>query len=344
MKRKNIFKGIALLAVGALTACGGNREQAANETAAAETADTRVKVHTTVARLQTVDDVSTYTGNVQADVINHITPTMPGRIERIYVEIGDRVTKDQLLVQMESSNLQQQTTQLANLERDYERYSALLEVGGIAQQQVDQIRTQIDVLKAAIKNLQDNTQLRSPISGVVTARNYDNGNVFAQQPILTVQQLNLLKVIINVSESYFTKVRVGMKVDIRLDVYGSEVFAGRVSLIYPTVDASSHTFGVEVAIDNRDMKVRPGMYARVTLNFGTGESIVVPDVAVQKQAGANDKYVFVVQNGVARYRRVEPGQRLDEQCEILSGIEPGDEVVTAGHTRLIDGAAVQVIQ
>jgi RND family efflux transporter MFP subunit len=338
MKRKNVFKGIALLAVGALTACGGNKEQATGET------ETRIKVHTIAARLQDVSDVSTYTGNVQADVINHITPTMPGRIEKIYVEIGDRVAKDQLLVQMESSNLQQQTTQLANLERDYERYRALLEVGGIAQQQVDQIKTQIDVLKAAIRNLEDNTQLRSPISGVVTARNYDNGNVFAQQPILTVQQLNLLKVIINVSESYFTRVRLGMPVDIRLDVYGSEVFTGKVSLIYPTIDAATHTFGAEVAIDNRDMKVRPGMYARVTLNFGTIESIVVPDVAVQKQAGANDKYVYIVQNGVARYRRVEPGQRLDEFCVILSGLDAGDEVVTAGHARLIDGTPVQVIQ
>jgi RND family efflux transporter MFP subunit len=345
MKRKNVFKGMALLlaTAGALTACGGgNREQAATEGATA--ADVRVKVHTTVARLQTVNDVSSYTGNVQADVINHITPTLPGRIEKIYVEIGDRVTKNQLLVQMESSNLQQQTTQLANLERDYERYRALLEVGGIAQQQVDQIKTQIDVLKAAIRNLEDNTQLRSPIGGVVTARNYDNGNVFAQQPILTVQQLNLLKVIINVSESYFTRVRVGMPVDIRLDVYGNEVFTGKVSLIYPTIEASSHTFGVEVTIQNRDMKVRPGMYARLTLNFGTVESVVVPDVAVQKQAGANDKYIYVVQDGVARYRRVEPGQRLGEQCEILSGIEPGDEIVTAGHARLIDGTPVQIIQ
>jgi RND family efflux transporter MFP subunit len=330
-----------VLAAGALTACGGgNREQTAGETAT----DTRVKVHTTVARLQSVDNVSTYTGTVQADVINHITPTVPGRIEKIYVEIGDRVAKGQLLVQMESSNLQQQTTQLASLERDYERYGSLLEVGGIAQQQVDQLRTQIDVLKAVIRNLEDNTQLRSPISGVVTARNYDNGNVFAQQPILTVQQLNLLKVIINVSESYFTRVRVGMPVDIRLDVYGSEVFAGKVSLVYPTVDASSHTFGVEVTISNRDMKVRPGMYARLTLNFGTGESVVVPDMAVQKQSGANDKYVYVVQDGAARYRRVEPGQRLGDQCEILSGLEPGDEVVTAGHARLIDGTPVQVIQ
>jgi RND family efflux transporter MFP subunit len=280
---------------------------------------------------------------VEADVINHITPTMPGRIEKIYVEIGDRVSKGQLLVQMESSNLQQQTTQLANLERDYNRYNELLKVGGIAQQQVDQIKTQIDVLNTVIKNLQDNTQLRSPINGVVTARNYDNGNVFAQMPILTVQQLNLLKVTVNVSESYFTKVKNGMPVNIRLDVYGDEVFSGKVSLIYPTIDAVSHTFGVEVTIDNRNMKVRPGMYARVSLNFGANERIAIPDAAVLKQSGANDKYVYTVTNGVAHYQRIELGQRIGEQYEILSGIAPGDEVIIAGHTRLIDGTPVEVL-
>ncbi|MDR3194612.1 MAG: efflux RND transporter periplasmic adaptor subunit, partial [Tannerella sp.] len=218
MKTKNLFRGLLLFALCVLTACGGKKENAVQETA-----ETKVKVNTTIAKLQTVDNITTYTGNVEADVINHITPTMPGRIEKIFVEIGDRVSKGQLLVQMESSNLQQQNTQLANLERDYNRYNELLKVGGIAQQQVDQIKTQIDILKAVIQNLQDNTQLRSPINGVVTARNYDNGNVFAQQPILTVQQLNLLKVTVNVSKSYFTKVKVGMPVNIRLDVYGDDV-------------------------------------------------------------------------------------------------------------------------
>ncbi|MDR1455662.1 MAG: efflux RND transporter periplasmic adaptor subunit [Tannerella sp.] len=337
MKTMNLFKGMVLFAGCALTACGGTQQEAAKEPA-------KVKVSTTVAQLQTVDDISTYTGNVQADVINHITPTMPGRIEKIFAEIGDRVTRGQLLVQMESSSLQQQTTQLANLERDYNRYSELLKVGGIAQQQVDQIKTQIDVLKTVIQNLQDNTQLRSPINGVVTARNYDNGNVFAQLPILTVQQLNLLKVIVNVSESYFTRVKVGMPVRIRLDVYGDEEFTGKVSLIYPTVDAASHTFGVEVMIDNRNMKVRPGMYARVLLNFGASQSVVVPDLAVQKQAGANDKYVYVVKNGVAEYRKVEPGQRLDTHYELRSGVAAGEEVVTAGHARLIDGSPVEIIR
>jgi RND family efflux transporter MFP subunit len=244
---------------------------------------------------------------------------------------------------MESSNLQQQNAQLVNLQRDYERYSELLKVGGIAQQQVDQIKTQIDVLTAAIKNIEDNTQLRSPIDGIVTARNYDNGDVFAQLPILTVEQLNPLKAIVRVSESNFTDVKVGMPAEIKLDVYEDEVFKGKVALIYPTIDAATHTFGVEINIDNWNTRVRPGMYARVSLNFGVKESIVVPDAAVQKQSGANDKYVFVVENGVAKYRKVELGQRLESNYEILSGLNEGDVIVTAGQSRLIDGSSVEII-
>jgi RND family efflux transporter MFP subunit len=266
---------------------------------------------------------------------------MPGRIEKIYVEIGDKVGTGQLLVQMESSNLQQQNAQLANLERDYARYGELLKVGGIAQQQVDQMKTQIDILKAAIKNIQDNTQLRSPINGIVTARNYDNGNVFAQLPILTVQQLNPLKAVINVSETDFTKVKVGMPATINLDVYGNESFSGKVSLIYPTIDATTHTFGVEVTINNKEAKVRPGMYARVELNFGTGQCIIVPDVAVQKQTGSNDKYIYTVENGLAKYHKVALGRRLGTDYEILSGIKQGDVVVTAGQSRLIEGTPVE---
>jgi RND family efflux transporter MFP subunit len=317
--------------------CSGKKEEVKEE-------ETKIKVYTTVALLEEVDKTSTYTANVRADVVNQITPAMPGRIEKIYVEIGDRVNKGQLLVQMESTNLQQQNTQLTNLERDYARYNELLKVGGIAQQQVDQIKTQIEVLQTAIKNLQTNTQLLSPISGIITARNYDNGDVFAQMPILTVQQMNPLKAIVYVSESYFTKVKLGMPVDIQLDVYENETFAGKVSLIYPTIDPATHTFGVQVTINNTDMRVRPGMYGRVTLNFGTGQSIVVPDVAVQKQAGSNDRYVFTVENGAARYRKVELGQRLGDSYEILSGINAGDVVVTAGHVRLIDGTEVEIVK
>jgi RND family efflux transporter MFP subunit len=303
-----------------------------------------VKVTTTIAQLQDVEQLSTYTANVKADVINQITPSIPGRIEKIYAEVGDPVKKGQLLVQMESHSLQQQTVQLANVQKDYQRYEELLKVGGIAQQQVDQIKTQIDVLQSAIQNLEENTKLRSPIDGIITNRNYDNGDVYTSQPILTVQQLTPLKAIINVSESNFTDVKLGMPVDIKLDVYGDELFTGKVTLVYPTIDANTHTFGVEVTINNSNMRVRPGMYARVTLNFGTGKSIVVPDLAVMKQAGSNDKYIFSVVDGVAKYNKVELGQRLADKYEILSGLKDGDIIVTAGQARLIDGSKVEIVK
>ncbi|MDR0866049.1 MAG: efflux RND transporter periplasmic adaptor subunit [Candidatus Symbiothrix sp.] len=337
MKARRLFKLLPLLSLGILISCGEKKQDTTGEEEA------KIKVNTTIARLQTVDEISTYTANVQADVINQITPAMPGRIEKIFVEVGDRVGKGQTLVQMESSNLQQQNAQLANLQRDYDRYNELLKVGGIAQQTVDQIKTQIDVLTTAIKNIEDNTKLKSPISGVITARNYDNGDVFAQKPILTVEQLNPVKAVINVSEAYFSRVKTGMPVAIKLDVYGEEVFDGKVSLVYPTIDAMSHTFGVEVAINNGNLRVRPGMYGRVSLNFGSKQSIVIPDAAVQKQAGANDKYIFTVENGVAKYHKVELGQRMGENYEILSGLNNGDVVVTAGQTRLIDGTPVEII-
>ncbi|MDR1718847.1 MAG: efflux RND transporter periplasmic adaptor subunit [Dysgonamonadaceae bacterium] len=337
MKRKIVFRFLPLVCAVVLASCGGSEKKQE------EGANKRAKVNTTIARTQPVERISTYTATVQADVINQITPATPGRIEKIFVEVGDRVQKGQLLVQMDASNLLQQTKQLENLERDYQRYNELLAVGGIAQQQVDQIKTQIDVLRTAINNINDNTQLRSPIYGVVTARNYDNGDVYAAQPIITVQQLNPVKARINVSESYFAKVKLGMSVDLNLDVYENEQFTGKVTLIYPTIDATTHTFGVEITIDNRDLKVRPGMYARVMVNFGTGESIVIPDRAVQKQAGANDKYVFTVVDGIARYNKVELGQRIGENYEIRAGINDGDVIVTDGQTRLIDGTEVEVL-
>lgn len=339
MKTKTLVRALPfILGFGLLVSCGKKEEVMQSETNVA------VKVTTATATSQPIAETATYTANVQAEVINQITPTVPGRIDQIYVEVGQRVSKGQVLARMESNNLDQQMVQLTNLKRDYDRYSELLKVGGIAQQQVDQLKTQIDVLQRAIDNLNDNTTLRSPINGVVTARNYDNGNVFGQLPILTVEELNPLKAIIYVSESYFTKVQTGMITDIRLDVYGDEVFQGKVALVYPVVDASTHTFGVEVAIQNTGARVRPGMYARVTLNFGEHQSVVIPDVAVQKQAGSNDKYIYIVEDGTARYRKVELGQRKDDQYEILSGIIAGDVVVTAGQNRLIDGSSVEIIQ
>ncbi|MDR1119941.1 MAG: efflux RND transporter periplasmic adaptor subunit [Dysgonamonadaceae bacterium] len=326
----------AFLGLGLLVACGEKQEKQTVE---------KIKVKTTQVQVKPVSQLFTYTASVQADVINQITPAIPARIEQIYVEVGSPVSKGQLLVQMESSTYKQQHVQLENLKKDYERYEELYKVGGISQQQMDQLKTQIDVLSTAVKNVEDNTRLTSPINGIVTARNYDNGDVYGGSPILTVQQLNPLKAIIQVSESNFPQIKVGMTVDILLDVYGDEVFTGKITLIHPTIDPNMHTFGVEVTIHNRNMRVRPGMVAHVTLNLGTTDHILVPDVAVLKQVGANDKYVFVLEkDSVAVYHKVELGRRLGDYYEIISGLEDGSKVITAGQNRLTDKTIVEIVK
>ena len=179
----------------------------------------------------------------------------------------------------------------------------------------------------------------------MSQRNYDSGDMYSgASPIFVVEKIRPVKMKVNVSESLFTKIKKGKNVDFTLDVYGDEVFTGKVNIVYPTIDPSTRTFTVELLIANADERVRPGMYARVTINHGRAKHVVVPDRAVQKLVGSGDRYVYVVKGDKAEYRKVELGQRLDTEYEILSGLNPGETVVVAGQSRLKNGAKVKIVK
>lgn len=336
MKKINLFF-IAAVSMGMLIACSGKTEQ----NTVVEKIET-VKIDNST--MQSVPQTMTYTATVQPDKRNAITSSMPSRIREIYVEVGDKVKKGQLLVELDASNIMQQKVQLDNIEVEYNRAKELVAVGGASQQQLDQITTQFEAAKTAYENLLENTKLLSPVNGVVTARNFDSGDL-AQGAILTVMQINPVKIVINVSESQFTKVKMGMPIDITFDVYGDEVFNGKVSLIYPTIDPVTRTFGVEVEIPNSNTRIRPGMFARATIDFGAVERVVVPDRAVVKRAGSGDRFVYVYNNdGTVSYVKVELGRHIDTIYEVLSGLDHDTQVVVAGQSRLSDGMKVQVVE
>ena len=189
----------------------------------------------------------------------------------------------------------------------------------------------------------ENTVLTSPVSGVVTEKNYNNGDLPAGLPILVIEQQQPLKVIVNVNESDFPKVKQDMPVVVKLDTYGDEEFAGKVYLIHPSIDPASRTFQVEVTIPNTNNKIHSGMFARVNFNFGSQQSVVVPDQAVQKQTGSGVRYVYVYNsNGTVKFTQVELGRRLGNRYEILSGLPNGAQVVVSGQSRLNDGAKVKL--
>jgi RND family efflux transporter MFP subunit len=216
-------------------------------------------------------------------------------------------------------------------------------VGGVSKQQLDQLESQIQVMETMISNLIENTTLISPINGVVTARNYDPGDVAAQLPILVIENINPVKVLINVSETYYQQVSKNTPVQIQADAVGDQTFEGKVSVVYPTIDPISHTFPVEITVNNPNSILRPGMYARVTMNFGTKEHPVIPDRAVQKQVGTDERYVFIEKEGKAVYTKVELGTRLNDKYEIVSGLNEGDRIIVDGSAGLIEGAEVEVV-
>lgn len=313
-----------------------------------------VKVETVVS--QSVDQIGNYTATTEADVVNNITTAMPNRIKAIYVDEGQKVSKGQRLVALDDVNTDSYELQVANAEANlknveinYNRAVELYKIGGGTKQSVEQMelslinaQNALASAKRALLNVKENTVLTSPISGVVTARNYDAGDMTGQLPILTIAQVQPVKIVINVSESELAKVNNGMPAVVKFDTYGEEEFAGKVTMVAPTVDVATRTFGVEVTVANKDNRILPGMFARVELNLGTMEHVVVPDKAVVKQPGSGNYYVYVYKDGKVSYNQVQLGQRMGDKYELISGVESGSQVVVSGQSRLANGDAVEL--
>ncbi|NCB68120.1 MAG: efflux RND transporter periplasmic adaptor subunit [Bacteroidia bacterium] len=339
--KKNKFTGLILLILAiAVTSCG---KKEAEKGQAAESQLPKVKIATVNER--DVEQVQTFTATVEPEVKNNIAPASPGRIRNIFVEVGATVSKGQRLAQMDAVNLSNSETQIENLRRMYKRVAELFSVGGASQQELDNAKLQLDVAETNMKNLSENTYLHSPINGVVTARNYDVGDMFTGQlPLLTVMQINPVKLKINISESFYSKIKVGMQVDVKVDVFENETFPAKVSLIYPVIDERTRTFTVELKLSNPGSKVRPGMFARVNMNFGTEKHVVVPDRSIVKQTGSGSRYVFVYSDGKVKYTEVKLGRRIDNEYELFSGVSNGQQIVVSGLNKLQDGMEVEVVK
>jgi RND family efflux transporter MFP subunit len=269
---------------------------------------------------------------------------MAGRITKINVEIGDFVKEGQILAEIDKAQLLQAQLQLQNQEVELQRLKSLYEEGGLSQSDYDAIQMQYNVLKTQVENLVENTTLRSPINGVVTARNYDVGDMYAMSmPIFTVEQIVPVKLLVGISETDYSKVKKGDSVEVTADAIPGKTFYGKINRIYPTVDPTTRTFTAEVKIDNSYKTLRPGMFVRATVNFGTNNNVVIPDVAVVKQQGSGERFVYVLnEDNTVSYTKVTLGRRMGAEYEVLEGIADGAKVVIGGQIRLKDGIKVIV--
>lgn len=324
-------------------ACGNNANKT-QEQPVAEAAEIVPSVAVTQVSVREVPQISTYTSTVQAYVKNNIVPQTGGRITSIKVEIGDFVKEGQVLAEIDRSQLQQAQLSLRNQEVELARLRSLYEAGGLSKSDLDAIELQYNVTKTQVDNLLENTVLLSPINGVVTARNYDVGDICSvASPIFTVEQIVPVKLLVAISESDYSKVKKGDSVEITADAVPEKTFYGKINRIYPTIDPATRTFTVEVVVQNNYRTLRPGMFVRASVNFGVNNNVVIPDVAIVKQQGSGERFVYVLnEDGTVTYQKVVLGRRMGAEFEVLEGLADGATIVTGGQIRLKDGIKVSV--
>lgn len=339
------MKKLFVYSLAALMLIGCNKQTETSAESATATEEERVEqVRTTVLQPREIERVISVSTNLQGYLTQNVAPSLTGKIEHIYREVGDKVKKGDDLVRMDQTQYKTTKITMANLEVEKNRIEQLLKTGSATQQQYDQILTQYNSTKEQLDFLKTNTYVKAPFNGVISAKTYEDGELYGGQPILVLTQIDKLKALVAIPEMYFPKFKEGMKLTLASEIYPDQTFPATVEVVYPTIDASSHTFQVKIVIPNQKNLLRPGMYVTTTIGLGREKAIVAPYQSVEKLVGANDRYVFVNDNGRAKRIGVTLGQRFDQDIEIIAPeIVGGVEMVTTGQHKLVDGVKINVV-
>ena len=348
MKTKQIlYYTLSILLFTSVLGCT-NSEKSENSTIVEKT---ELLVKTEKVAKQNIEKSIEYTGTIEAFEEYQLCGAAPGKVQQINVKVGDKVSKGQTLVILDQTQYHQAKVQLETLKNDLDRMDTLLDAGSIAQQKYDQLEAQYEITKTNVEFLEKNTTLKSPINGIVTGKYLNDGEIYSMAPnretgkpgIVTIMDVDKVKIIIGISESFTPIIKTGMKTDVSLDIYPNRTFNGKISKVYPTIDRMTRTLDIEIVIKNKEKLLKPGMFARIELTIGSENVLVVPSIAVIKQTGTNERYIFVYENGKATRRVVTIGKIFDDNIEILSGLSENENIIVAGHTKLLNQSEVTLV-
>ena len=293
-----------------------------------------------------------------------------GTVEKIYVDIGDRVKKCQVLVRIDDKeirlqlisikeSLRQAEVNLTNIEKNYERMRELFSQEVITPQEMDNITAQkeaafarVEQLKAQVDLVKEklaDTIISSPMNGIVIQRFIDPGELTTDAsmaknaPLLTINNLDSVKVKVAVGEKDLGEIKVGQLVRVKVDAFPARTFSCKINKIAPLVDPLSRTTELEIKVNNRDYLLKKGMFARVEIIVQKkDDALLIPSEALF--AKQDKEAVFVIRDNQAYLQQVETGLKNPEKVEIAKGLSEGEEVVTVGLQRLKDGVKVKVVR
>jgi len=345
---KKLILSTFLIILGMIFVSGCSAKKANSN---AENSDEVVPVKVAKAVKKNYDIILEYVGTVEPYQKARIGAQMSGTIEKIYVKEGDFVKEGQLLVQMNTQQLTQAKIQFELAESDYKRMKSLFEAGSIPEQQLERAKANYESAKASYELVLSNTQIRAPFDGIVTEKLMNEGEVFTLVPIgggspviITLMRMDLVKIKLSIAEKDFPFIKLNQPAEVIVDVYPNRVFTGKVIQKNPAVSSTTRTFMVEIEVPNRDLLLRPGMFARVRIKIGQARGIIIPESAVVPLPGSNVNYVFVVKNDTVNRRNITIGRKFDGEVEVLSGVDENENVVISGQTKLADGMKVKIVE
>jgi RND family efflux transporter MFP subunit len=321
---------------------------------------------------KSVAEQITVVGNLVGDATVSVSPRAAGRLEEVSVRLGDRVTRGQRIAKLEDFELLQQVKQAeaaqevstatirqreaelklaeTNVERsrslfqrqllpkqtlddNESRYLAAVAQLDLAKAQSAQTKARLDELNITLEN----TVITSPLNGLVAKRAVDPGAFVSQNvPVVDVVDVGRVRLVANVVEKDLKQLHAGNATRVQVDAFPGETFTGRIARVSPVLDPTTRTAPIEVEIPNPDYRLKPGMYARVSITTGTRkEALVVPSNAVVDLGGRRG--VFQPQNGQAIFRVVQVGLEQPDIVEVTGGLAEHETVVTTGASSLRDG-------
>jgi membrane fusion protein (multidrug efflux system) len=288
-------------------------------------------------------------GSLRSDESVVLRPEVAGRIQSIDFKEGQPVARGQALVRLDDSvpraELAQARANLTLAQTHYRRAVELQGKGFVSQKARDESASSLKVQEAAVALAQarlDKMTITAPFSGIAGLRSVSVGDYVSQgQDLAPLEAIDPLKVDFRVPEMYLNKVGVGQQLTLRMDALPGEDRPGLVYAVSPLVDAGGRSILLRATVANRDAVLRPGMFARVQLQFAQDQALVVPEAALTPSGQA--QYVYRVRDGVAERRAVTIGERREGLVEILTGVGEGDQLVVAGLQRVTDGAPVQIV-
>lgn len=293
-----------------------------------------------------------YSGTALANREANLGAALPGKVERIFYNQGDKVQHGDLIVELSDEMLTQAEVENHALKKDFERVKRLRDKGSVSEMEFDHLKAKLDASNAKVEMVRKNTRVFAPFAGTVMERMMEEGEVYFLNPgldpgysmrsgIVRLMQLDPIKIQFDVNEKDLAQVKIGLEAEVTFDAYPNKSYSGKISSLKPMLSTMTRTAPAEILIKNATGEIMPGMFARISLTLPEQNAVFIPLKCIARTLGTGEDFVWVLNDSIASRVVVNRIYALGDMIAV-TGLNPNDKVIAEGKNRVSNGQTVEV--